>query len=88
MRITSSGEVLAIGGELLVDVEAVDVGLSMVGESMAITLSWARFPILWQLVKSIAINTHVVSPVVLVMHNKPLQSLVVTNISSDMKVSV
>ena len=44
MRITSSGEVLVIGGELLVDVEAVDVGLSMVGESMAITLSWARFP--------------------------------------------
>ena len=44
MRITSSGEVLVIGAELLVDVEAVDVGLSMVGESMAITLSWMRFP--------------------------------------------
>ena len=44
MRITSSGEVLVIGAELLVDVEAVDVGLSMVGESMAITLSWVRFP--------------------------------------------
>ena len=35
---------LVIGAELLVDVEAVDVGLSMVGESMAITLSWVRFP--------------------------------------------
>ena len=44
MRITSSGEVLVIGAELLVDVEAVDVGVSMVGESMAITLSWVRFP--------------------------------------------
>ena len=42
--ISSSGEVLVIGAELLVDVEAVDVGLSMVGESMAITLSWVRFP--------------------------------------------
>ena len=44
MRITLSGEVLVIGAELFVDVEAVDVGLSMVGESMAITLSWVRFP--------------------------------------------
>ena len=87
MRIASSGEVLVIGAEVLVDVEAVDVRLSMVGESMAITLSWVRFPTLWQLVKSIAINTHIVCPVVLVMHNKPLQSLV-NNISSDMKVSV
>ena len=42
MRITSSGEVLVIGEELLVDVEAVDVGLSMVGESMAIPLSCSR----------------------------------------------
>ena len=57
MRITSSGEVLVTGAELLVDVEAVDVGLSMVGESMAITLSWV-IPILWQLVKSVAVNTH------------------------------
>ena len=49
MRITSSGEVLVTGAELLVDVEAVDVGLSMVGESMAITVSWVRFPssVLW-----------------------------------------
>ena len=72
MRITSSGEVLVIGAELLVDVEAVDVGLSVVGESMAITLSWARFHFLCQLVKSIAINTHIARPVVLVIHNKPL----------------
>ena len=43
VRIASSGEVLVIGVELLVDVEAVDVELSVVGESMAITLSWARF---------------------------------------------
>ena len=33
-----------MGAELLVDVEVVDVGLSMVGESMAITFSWVRFP--------------------------------------------
>ena len=58
MRIALSGEGLVIGAEVLVDVEAVDVRLSVVGESMAITLSWARFPTLWQLVKSIAINTH------------------------------
>ena len=44
MRIASSGEVMVIGAKLLVDVGAVDLGLSMVGESMAITLSWARFP--------------------------------------------
>ena len=44
MRIASLGEVLVIGAEVLVDVETVDVGLSMVEESMAITLSWARFP--------------------------------------------
>ena len=57
MRITSSGEVLVTGAELLVDVEAVDVGLSMVGESMAITVSWVRFPSSgsWS---SVAVNTH------------------------------
>ena len=32
--VASSGEVLVIGAELLVDVEVVDVGLSVVGESM------------------------------------------------------
>ena len=88
MRITSSGEVLVIGEELLVDVEAVDVGLSMVGESMAITLSWARFPSSgsWSRVLP-SIHTLLYRPVVLVIHNKPLQSSV-NNTSSDMKVSV
>ena len=87
MRIASSGEVLVIGAELLVYVEVVDVGLSMVGVN-GNHPQLGKIPILWQLVKSIAINTHIVSPVVLVMHNKLLQSLVVTNISSDMKVSL
>ena len=86
MRITSSGEVLVIGGELLVDVEAVDVGLSMVGESMVIILSWARFPSSgsWSRVLP---SIHTARLVVLVIHNKPLQSSV-NNTSSDMKVSV
>ena len=71
MRITSSGEVLVIGTELLVDVEAVDVGLSMVGESMAITLSWVRFPSSgsWSRVLP---SIHTARPVVLVIHHKPL----------------
>ena len=88
MRIASSGEVLVIGAELLVDVEAVDVGQSMVYTRVNSNHpQLGEIPTLWQLVKSIAINTHIVSPVVLVMHNKPLQSSV-NNISSDMKVSV
>ena len=86
MRITSSGEVLVTGAELLVDVEAVDVGLSMVGESMAITVSWVRFPSSgsWSRVLP---SIHTARPVVLVIHHKPLQSSV-SNTSSDMKVSV
>ena len=85
MRITSSGEVLVTGAELLVDVEAVDVGLSMVGESMA-TVSWVRFPSSgsWSRVLP---SIHTARPVVLVIHHKPLQSSV-SNTSSDMKVSV
>ena len=69
MRITSSGEVLVIGAELLVDVEAVDVGVSMVGESMAITLSWARFPSSgsWSRVLP---SIHTARPVVLVIHQE------------------
>ena len=84
MRITSSGEVLVIGAELLVDVEAVDVGLSMVGESMAITLNWVRFPSSgsWSRVLP---SIHTARPVVLVIHHKLLQSSV-NNTSSDMKV--
>ena len=81
-------ELQHIGAELLVDVEAVDVGLSVVGESMAITLSWARFLPSGSWSRALpSIHTLLYSPVVLVMHNKPLQSLV-NNISSDMKVSV
>ena len=38
MRITSSGEVLVIGAELLVDVEAVDVGLSMASQPRQVSL--------------------------------------------------
>ena len=57
MRITSSGEVLVIGAELFVDVEAVDVGLSMVGIN-GNHPQLGEIPILWQLVKSIAVNTH------------------------------
>ena len=84
--VTSSGEVLVTGAELLVDVEAVDVGLSMVGESMAITVSWVRFPSSgsWSRVLP---SIHTARPVVLVIHHKPLQSSV-SNTSSDMKVSV
>ena len=80
MRITSSGEVLVTGAELLVDVEAVDVGLSMVGESMAITVSWVRFPSSgsWSRVLP---SIHTARPVVLVIHHKPLQSSV-SNTSS------
>ena len=59
MRITSSGEVLVIGAELLVDVEAVDVGLSMVYRRVnGNHPQLGEIPILWQLVKSIAVNTH------------------------------
>ena len=67
----------------LVDVEAVDVGVSMVGESMAITFSWVRFPSSggWSRVLP---SIHTGRPVVLVIHHKPLQSLV-NNTSSDMK---
>ena len=70
MRITSSGEVLVVGAELLVDVEAVDVGLSMVGESMAITLSLVRFPSSgsWSRVLP---SIHTARPVVFVIHHKP-----------------
>ena len=71
MRITSSGGLLVIGAELIVDVEAVDVvngNHPQLGE----------IPILWQLVKP---SIHTARPVLLVIHNKPLQS-------SDMKVSV
>ena len=64
MRITWSGEVLVTGAELLVDVEAVDVGLSMVGESMAITVSWVRFPSSgsWS---RVLLSIHTARPVVL-----------------------
>ena len=66
----------------------VDVGLSVVGESMTITLSWARFPPSGSWSRALpSIHTLLYSPVVLVMHNKPLQSSV-NNISSDMKVLV
>ena len=58
MRITSSGEVLVTGAELLVDVEAVDVGLSMVGRVNGNHRQLGEIPILWQLVKSVAVNTH------------------------------
>ena len=87
MKITSSGEVLVIGEELLVDVEAVDVGLSMVYRRVnGNPPQLGEIPI-WQLVKSIAINTHIARPVVLAIHNKPLQSSV-NNTSSYMKVAV
>ena len=59
MRITSSGEVLVIGAELLVDVEAVDVGVSMVYRRVNGNYpQLGEIPILWQLVKSVAVNTH------------------------------
>ena len=41
----SSGEVLVVGAELLVDVEVVEVtSPSVAGESTAMTLSWERVP--------------------------------------------
>ena len=73
MRITSSGEVVVIGAEHFVDVEAVDVGLSIVGESMAITLSWVRFPSSgsWSRVLP---SIHTARPVVLVSRGRVLEN--------------
>ena len=40
----SSGEVLVVGAEPLVDVEVVVTSPSVAGESTAMTLSWERVP--------------------------------------------
>ena len=59
MRITLSGEVLVIGGELLVDVEAVDVYRTIHGRRVnGNPPKLGKIPILWQLVKSIAVNIY------------------------------